>query len=329
MLEIFTLKAQFPHGKDFQMDCVQCHTSAEWTVDRSKMTFDHNNTHFVLKGQHLQVQCKSCHPKLVFTEAKSECFNCHTDMHEQTVGNDCSRCHNSSTWIIQSVKSIHLQSRFPLLGAHATADCSSCHSSASKLQFRTLGIDCYDCHREKYLATTQPNHQQSGYSTNCIDCHRQNSQEWTASGINHDFFPLTGGHTINCAMCHGEGKFEKVTNVCVDCHRINYNSATNPNHIQSKFPTTCSDCHTTNPNWQPALYKQHDSDYFPVYSGRHKNVWKSCTECHKQEGNYSSFSCIDCHEHNKTSMDKAHSDRRDYSYNSSACLSCHPRGNSD
>lgn len=332
LLLIFEMIApgkQSPHGKNFKIDCAQCHTSAEWVVDQSKLSFNHNDTRFTLKGQHLQVQCKACHPTLVFPEAKQECYSCHVDMHQQSVGNDCSRCHNNATWIIPNVRDIHLQSRFPLVGAHSSADCNRCHTSASKLQFATMSIDCYDCHRDKYMATTQPNHQQSGYSTNCIECHRQNSYEWTASGFNHDFFPLTGGHSINCARCHGEGKYEAISSACIDCHQTNYNATTSPNHLQSKFPTTCADCHTTSPNWKPALFKQHDSESFPIYSGKHKNEWSSCTDCHKQEGNFSSFSCIDCHEHRKSAMDKEHDEERDYSYNSNACLNCHPSGNSD
>lgn len=329
VLEIIAATAQSPHGKNFEMDCTQCHTSDKWVVDQSKLTFNHNDTHFTLKGQHLQVQCKACHPTLVFPEAKTECYNCHLDMHQQTLGNDCSRCHSTSTWIIQNVREIHLQSRFPLVGAHTTADCNRCHTSASKLLFAPVSINCYDCHRDKYLATTQPDHQKAGYSTNCYECHLERSYEWTASGFNHEFFPLTGGHATNCTMCHGEGKFEKISSACIDCHQTNYNAATNPNHLQSKFPATCADCHTTSPGWKPALYKQHDSESFPIYSGKHKNAWKSCTECHQQEGNYSVFTCIDCHEHSKATMDNKHSERRDYTYTSNACLSCHPRGNSD
>lgn len=328
-LEINVATAQSPHGKTFQMDCAQCHTSAEWVVDQSKLAFNHNDTRFILKGQHLLVKCRACHPTLVFPEAKPECNNCHLDMHQQTVGNECSRCHNTSTWIIPNVRNIHLQSRFPLVGAHFSADCNRCHISSCKLQFAPMSIDCFDCHRDKYLATTQPNHKQSGYSTNCVECHLERSYEWTASGFNHDFFPLTGGHTTNCTLCHGEGKYEKVSSVCVDCHQSDYNKATNPNHTLSKFPVACNDCHTTSPGWKPAFYKQHDSASFPIYSGKHKGEWNSCADCHKQMGNYSNFTCIDCHEHSKASMDRKHDEERDYSYNSNACLTCHPRGNSD
>jgi hypothetical protein len=326
-LGFLSAKSQSPHGQKFDLDCSNCHTDKDWVVDRSKMTFDHNKTRFVLEGEHANVQCRSCHKTLVFSEAKTECNNCHQDMHNQTVGFDCVRCHTSSSWIIGNARNIHLQSRFPLLGSHSVADCNGCHPSASKLQFNTLGIDCYNCHKAKYLATTSPNHLQVGYSINCIECHNEKSYEWSATGINHDFFPLTGGHAISCALCHVNGKFDKVTMVCSECHIANYNSAANPNHVQSGFSTNCTDCHSTAPNWQPAAYKQHDSQDFPIYSGRHKNTWDNCSICHEQTGNYSSFTCLNCHEHRKSAMDSRHDERRDYTYESNACYSCHPRGN--
>jgi len=322
-------KSQSPHGQKFDLDCSKCHTPKEWVVDRSVMTFDHNTTRFDLEGEHANVQCRSCHSSLVFSEAKTECSNCHQDMHNQTVGFDCARCHTASTWIIVNTRDIHLQSRFPLLGAHLVTDCNGCHPSASNLQFNTLGNDCYSCHSDNYRATTNPNHILSGYSTNCIECHNEKSHEWSATGINHDFFPLTGGHALSCILCHKNGKNEKISANCIDCHQENFNATTNPNHIQSGFSTNCTDCHTTNPNWQPASYKQHDSQDFPIYSGKHKNQWDNCNECHTETGNYSSFSCLNCHEHRKSAMDNEHDDRRDYTYESNACYSCHPRGKAD
>jgi hypothetical protein len=329
ILGLSAFKNQSPHGEKFNLDCSMCHTPKDWAVEKSKMTFDHNKTSFVLEGEHSNVQCRSCHLTLVFSETKTECINCHQDMHNQTVGFDCVRCHTPSTWIIGNTRNIHLQSRFPLVGAHIMADCNGCHPSASNLQFNTLGIDCYSCHKVNYLATANPNHLQVGYSTNCIECHSEKGYEWSAAGINHDFFPLTGGHALSCTLCHENGKFEKVTTICSDCHIDNYNSAGSPNHVQSGFSTNCTECHTTDSGWRPAAYKQHDSQDFPIYSGKHKNQWDNCSACHTETGNYSTFSCLNCHEHRKSAMDSKHDERRDYSYESNACYTCHPIGKAD
>jgi hypothetical protein len=50
-------------------------------------------------------------------------------------------------------------------------------------------------------------------------------------------------------------------------------------------------------------------------------------DCHINSGNYSSFSCINCHEHsNRGEVDDDHSEVSGYSYESNACYSCHPTG---
>jgi hypothetical protein len=41
------------------------------------------------------------------------------------------------------------------------------------------------------------------------------------------------------------------------------------------------------------------------------------------------FSCITCHEHDKTSTDSEHRGVSNYVYNSANCYACHPTGRSD
>ncbi len=460
-----------PHGDDFKISCDVCHSSKGWKLDKEIYSFDHNTTALPLTGQHKQVDCKSCHPTLVFKDAKTSCVDCHTDMHNQTVGPDCSRCHTTNSWIVENTTEMHQRSRFPLTGPHYATDCGNCHKSASLLRFEPLGVECYDCHSANYNSTTQPNHVQGNYSKNCIECHSLTSMTWSSSNIDHSFFPLTGGHAIgDCYKCHTNGTFnglskECVTchlttynntnnpnhanagfstncaqchttaagwspatfdhskfpltlghavspctkchingtypntptacvachqttynattnpnhttaqfstdcqqchttnpgwtpanydhnifpltsghavspctkchpnniytntpNQCVGCHLTNYNATTNPNHITINLPTTCADCHTTNPGWKPAQFAIHDAQFFPIYSGKHNNTWTQCTECHPNTSNYAQFTCIDCHDHNKTDMDNKHNGVGGYAYNSPACYSCHPTG---
>jgi hypothetical protein len=497
-----------------------------------------------LQGSHREVSCRLCHTSLVFAETRSNCSSCHTDIHENTTGPDCERCHNSVSWIVENTTTLHRQSRFPLSGAHVTAECSECHQSASVRKFEPIGIECVDCHRNDFLAATSPNHVQSGFSQQCLDCHSVNSFDWKWNGseINHSFFPLTAGHaltdckqchtgetytglstecvschlsnytqttnpnhaaaqypqtcntchsttpgwkpaTVNhsffpltqghsitdCNTCHTNGNYVNTSPECVSCHLTNFNQASNPNHVTAQFPQTCNQCHSTNPGWKPAsfdhtafpltlghanvdciqchtngnysntssecvschltdynntsdpnhaaaqypqtcnqchstnpgwkpasfdhtafpltqghanvdcnqchtngysntssdCYACHQGDYnqttnpghaslnlstnctschttapgwkpasftihdtyFPIYSGTHNGEWNSCTECHSNTSDYSSFSCLGCHEHNQTDMDREHNGRDGYSYTSSACLECHPRGN--
>ena len=124
-------------------------------------------------GQHKEVDCKSCHNSLVFSEAKKnqDCFSCHKDVHRGSVGFDCERCHTPQTWIVKDINLVHQESRFPLVGAHKLADCEQCHADYQDLNFRVLSVDCYSCHQANYAATTNPNHLAAGFSTNCEECH--------------------------------------------------------------------------------------------------------------------------------------------------------------
>jgi hypothetical protein len=316
-----------PHGKDFKLSCSICHSPKGWTLDKEIYSFDHNTTKLPLSGQHTIVSCKSCHPTLIFADAKTECNECHTDIHQGSVGQDCARCHSTISWLVSDINEVHQYSRFPLLGAHRTADCSDCHRSESLVRFDVAGVNCIDCHREDFLATSNPNHTDAGFSEDCSVCHPVNSNQWSGAGFNHNFFPLVQGHSgLVCAECHIPGNYSGAKPECNTCHQKDYDATTSPNHSAMGFPLTCSTCHSLEPGWKPASFTEHDNQSFPIYSGRHKGVWTSCTECHPNSSNYSEFTCILCHEHNKASMDSRHNDVGGYSYNSTACLHCHPSG---
>jgi len=103
-----------------------------------------------------------------------------------------------------------------------------------------------------------------------------------------------------------------------------YNATTDPPHASAQFSTDCLTCHTQNA-WEPSTF-DHDSQYFPIYSGKHNNEWNLCSECHTNSSNYSIFSCIDCHEHNQSEMNSEHDDVGGYVWESNACYECHPDG---
>lgn len=113
---------QSPHGKNFQIDCAACHSPESWELLQLSKTFDHNQTSFKLAGAHQAVDCKACHKSLVFSDAESECVACHLDMHNNTLGTDCNRCHQPQNWIVTNTTQLHREGRFPLMGAHRTAD---------------------------------------------------------------------------------------------------------------------------------------------------------------------------------------------------------------
>jgi hypothetical protein len=324
------LIAGSPHGEKFNIACSFCHSAKGWKLDKEIYSFDHNSTAMPLTGRHQEVGCRQCHVSLVFSEAKKECIDCHTDMHYQTVGPDCGRCHTTQSWLVNNISEIHRRTRFPLFGPHYAASCTDCHKSSSFLRFEPLGVECYDCHSSQYNSTTSPNHVTSGYSKNCTECHSMNSFTWSSASINHSFFPLTQGHAISdCSRCHKNGVFTGLSPECVSCHLTDYTNSTNPNHASLGFSTTCTDCHTTMPGWKPAMYRQHDAQFFPIYSGSHNGTWSICADCHKNPADYMTYTCIDCHAHNQTDMNNGHADVGGYAYNSPACFACHPTGSTE
>ncbi len=292
------------------------------------LRFHHNKTNFPLTGGHIAVDCRNCHETLVFSEASSDCISCHTDVHQQTVGTDCARCHTPNNWLIDNVTALHQENGFPLTGVHKAISCNDCHVSESALRFDRLGNDCVSCHINDFNGATNPNHGQAGFSKDCLECHDVYTPGWRTNKVNHDFFPLTKGHDISdCAQCHTGGDFANTPNTCVSCHLPDFESAVSPNHVSANFTNDCAACHTTDPDWMPSQYLQHDVDYFPIYSGKHLGQWQQCSDCHTNASNYAEYSCIACHINPET--DVGHDGVVGYVYENSACLACHPTGDAD
>ncbi len=281
-----------PHGSSFEISCKVCHSPKGWAMDREIYSFDHNTTKLPLVGQHNSINCKSCHPTLVFADAEIDCFSCHTDMHAQTVGMDCARCHTPKSWIVENITDLHRLSRFPLQGPHLVVNCMDCHQSASLLHFEPLGVECIDCHMQDYQSANEPNHVLGNISTECTDCHSMTAFTWGGAGFNHAFFPLTEGHAIfDCNQCHEAANYSDVSAECFSCHQPDYNASTNPGHLMADLSTNCIECHTTRLGWRPA---QFDHAFFPLTQGHAIN---DCNECH-DPGNYSNVSteCFSCHQ---------------------------------
>lgn len=392
----FLTRAQSPHGKNFSLDCAQCHQPESWQLQNNP-AFDHSTTKFTLQGRHTTAACRQCHTTLVFEEAKPECSSCHKDVHRGTVTPECSKCHTPANWLVTRAVPLHQTTRFQLQGVHAQASCQSCHSNYTTLNFTVLGVACYDCHAQQYAAAQNPNHEKAGFAKQCESCHKVTSASWRSGDFRHDFFPLVGAHKLeNCYQCHNQSSFKGLqkqcfschaddyakaiapnhaaqnfskecqtchsTNAwkpsafnhsttafpltgahlsaacsschgnftstpasgCYSCHKAKYDATTNPKHSSTGFNQECKTCHTTNA-WQPASFN-HDGPFFPINSGKHQGKWNACSDCHTSSGNYAVFSCTNCHEHAKTSMDNEHRGVGGYTYQSTACFNCHPRG---
>jgi len=319
-------RAPYPHGT-FRADCTGCHAANSWSPPSFKESWDHGEFGFPLAQGHSGVECRDCHASLDFSKATAACVGCHFDRHEGVLGADCSRCHSTREFRDRvAFLRMHELTSFPLPGAHATVDCEACHAGgADDVIDYTLNtpVTCDGCHLSDYESTQDPDHVAAGFPTDCTQCH--SLVGWEDGDFDHAFFPLTDGHGgLPCGQCHVGGVYEGTSADCYVCHQADFEGVEDPDHVAAGFPTDCLACHTT-AQWQGAQF-DHDAMYFPIYTGKHREAWDSCADCHLNPGNYGTFCCTNCHEHNQGDTDDDHDEVSGYQYNCTSCFSCHPDG---
>jgi hypothetical protein len=211
------------------------------------------------------------------------------------MGAQCEQCHTVNGWNVSLNAIREHKNRFPLLGAHATAQCDDCHKGAAVGQFQGLSTDCISCHAGNFMNAQSPNHQASGFSTTCQQCHRS-FDTWLGASFDHaklTGFALTGAHaTLDCVACHVGGHFQGTPTNCISCHQADFSNAKDPNHVSLGFPQTCSQCHTTT-TWLNAKFDHNSMTSFPL-TGVHTTV--ACSQCHGN-GVYAGTpkDCASCH----------------------------------
>lgn len=167
-----------PHQGTLGIECQGCHNQDSF--EPTGLVTDHARTRFPLEGAHAITPCESCHERSVvgeFRGAPVECHLCHQRDAAKAQPNhvlngwqyDCQRCHDLVTW--NQAPGFNHDSFFPLLGAHAAADCTQCHPGG---RFVPIPNTCFSCHQQDYL--TAPNHVANGLSTDCSECH--NTVAW-------------------------------------------------------------------------------------------------------------------------------------------------------
>ncbi|HKI77638.1 MAG TPA: hypothetical protein VKA26_03770 [Ignavibacteriaceae bacterium] len=286
------------HQNSVSPTCSNCHSTKNWLITNIKEL--HQMSRFPLVGVHEFQDCAQCHKKfssLNFEVQGIECVDCHRSNYMAAKNPDhmqagfptnCQQCHliNQTTWGFSNF----VHEFFPLVGGHKINNCFSCHQQGT---FNGLSKDCYSCHRQNYETTTDPNHKQGNFSTDCSSCHTING--WRPANFDHNItaFPLTGAHVnTNCNSCHTNG-FTGTPTDCYSCHKSNYDNTTDPNHVSSGFPTDCKQCHTTSV-WKPANF-DHNATAFPL-TGKHTTV--SCQQCHANGYNGTPTDCYSCHKSN-------------------------------
>jgi hypothetical protein len=162
-----------PHDK-FPGDCGLCHVGNDWQHVSDEFEFDHEGTTgFKLEGAHARATCLRCHndrgPVAIF-QARG-CAGCHEDIHVGQLGADCLACHTQQTWQPFGQYQKHNQTRFPLIGVHASTACHRCHPGAEIGRFVPTDTECVTCHQSDLLRATNPPHIALGYVDRCDRCH--------------------------------------------------------------------------------------------------------------------------------------------------------------
>ncbi len=326
------------HSSRMGDDCERCHTTLQWDFfDPEEI---HSRTRFPLLDRHIQVDCRNCHPALLegdFATSARDCIDCHEEDYLSTrvpshvpagISTFCAECHEPMRWrpaLFPSHDSI-----FPIFsGEHEGVwnVCEDCHPDPSSFSIFT----CLSCHHRGEMDEEHRDLQGYSYDSQvCLDCHPTGSVEGgDFQAHDQEYFPIYSGTHVStwgaCADCHEvSGDFSVYT--CLSCH--DHNQVEMDGRHQgvpgySYDSLLCLGCH---PTGEIGDFREHDALYFPIYSGKHRGEWDECTICHIRPGMWSVFSCIECHEHNRSEMDEAHREVDGYVYDSQACYDCHPRG---
>ncbi len=206
----------------------------------------------------------------------------------------------------------HLSTGFPLTGAHAQADCQTCHARGV---FKGTPRQCQVCHTQgsRLASTAKPkNHVQT--TQPCDQCHT-NAVTWTGARFRH-----IGMVPGNCASCHNGStatgmptNHVQATASCDTCHRTtawipatfthagvapgscatchNGSTATGKptNHVQTT--ASCDTCHRTTA-WIPATFSHatvtpgscgtcHNGSTATGKPTNHVQTTASCDTCHR------------------------------------------------
>ena len=173
--------------------------------------------------------------------------------------------------------------------------CVQCHTT---LPYSTVKQTCDGCHHADYVATTNPSHTATGYST---DLHLATRlvANWAGASVNHPTSPiaLTGAHSSNlvaCTQCHTTTPYSTVKQTCDGCHHAEYVATTTPSHTATGYSTDCASCHQVVANWAGATFNHPTTPI--ALTGVHSANLVSCTQCHTTTP-YSTVkqTCDGCH----------------------------------
>jgi len=213
-------------------ECSQCHTVNGYLPTTFGIKA-HATTSFLLEGKHVATPCGGCHPgarpRKKLSVDKKLCADCHQNPHgtqfaKEMAQNGCATCHTPFDWHQSKID----HSVWPLVGAHAQAQCASCHGEKQKASepaaYRGIPRNCEGCHDDIHAAQfrTQP-------VKACDACHQPTSFA-IAKTFEHKTtgYVLDGKHqAVECAKCHpsttlrdgsSSVRYRLGYRQCKDCH---------------------------------------------------------------------------------------------------------------
>jgi hypothetical protein len=248
--------------------CKACHTEHKGRgadiVGFNRDTFDHSRTDFALRGAHTSVNCSACHEAAkTFRDAPSTCVACHRadEPHQGRLGDRCDGCHaDNRPWT--EVRFDHSKTAFPLLGAHETAACKTCHVDE---EWKGISKTCNSCHEGDDV-------HRGARGTDCGKCH--DTRSWSDATFDHlkeTGFALVGHHAqLACSACHLDAMARKdPPKECFGCHSAD-------DVHSGRFGTACGDCHNAT-SWKKEFDHKAETGY--ALLGAHAPL--DCARCHR------------------------------------------------
>ena len=183
----------------------------------------------------------------------------------------CESCHTAEGWSPVRLDVFeHGDTGFDLEHAHTGLACLDCHAS---LEFGVIEPSCGGCHRDVHLGELGLDCARCHTTRTFIDAARQRDLHREAT------FPLTGAHAgADCEDCHvprdlGDLQYLGTTTECYDCHRADYESTTDPDHVADDFSQDCEICHGT------ATFEDGYFNHEVVLAG----TPMVCVDCHQDD----------------------------------------------
>ena len=293
------------HQETLGSDCISCHDIEAF---RPAPKFDHDDANYVLRGEHINVECIDCHQKETRNGVEfqrfvdipyNDCIVCHDDIHRGQLEAECKTCHIETSFsdFIGDRFFNHNTTAFELKGKHKTVDCFACHDNVEvpALAFQNLnGIhenDCITCHEDIH---------EGKFGTDCAKCHNEesflelNSMDFFDHSVTD--YPLEGMHVdVDCKSCH-TGRYTDPIDFseCKNCHEDYHNGEFNEGGVSPD----CVTCHSLEEGFGYSLFtfEDHQETAFPL-EGAH--IATPCFSCHLSDDRWSFRNigefCIDCH----------------------------------